>query len=343
MPAHSSWNALKLDYWAECSGRSRRGAPLLVHPVPSATPSQALLEGLVLDRLGAPPDYCAHPLGIASAVGTSTSLTLGLDPYLGRALYSFPEYCLASLLPSLSEPGCTDISGIPGLRVGGIDARRREIHLDLLAGRSGGPGSVSLVLPPRTTDTWTDILHRVAEHLGSQGAGQLWEDPGITAAEAEFLDMYPSLMANDVMAAATGSGLLRRVALFHTVTDFYRTRCWQDADSWKVDACVARTLPGSHDQLIQRLLHPRWGLPLHTAHQYCWCGDPYGPGQGGHTCSFYVENEADHHTLYLRVHTKQDGSDLTSRADVCRAVGAAPGWITRVFPQPNEEANVASG
>ncbi|MFE7951574.1 hypothetical protein [Streptomyces sp. NPDC057426] len=308
----------------------------MVHPVPPTTSSQALLEALILDRLGTPPDYCAHHLGIASVASTDTSLTMRLDPYIGGDVYPFPEHCLGRLLPSVPDPGTNnDLGGIAGLRVRGIDSRRRELHLEL-SNQCGGPGTVRLVLPSGTTDTWSEILRRVACCFEKQGFRPVWGEPGVTAAEKESLEAYPSLMRTMLQTASTGSGLLRRIALFHKVTDFYRVRCWQDGDSWKIDACAARSDPGSHDRLVQRLFHPRWGLPLTPAHRYCWCGEAYGPRQWGHTCSFYVDDKNGHHVLYLRVHTNADGPDLTERADTCRAAGAAPAWITRVFPPADE-------
>lgn len=71
-----------------------------------------------------PPDYCAHPLGIASVVGTPTSLTLHLDDRISSRRYSFPEHCLARLLPAVPRSGIAgEPSGILGLRMRGIKGR----------------------------------------------------------------------------------------------------------------------------------------------------------------------------------------------------------------------------
>ncbi|MFE5549222.1 hypothetical protein ACFQ71_36120 [Streptomyces sp. NPDC056534] len=91
MSDRSSWESRKLRYWSECSGQSRRTG----HPTPAASPAQARLESLVLERLGTPPDLCAHPFGITSLSSTATSLTLHLDAYMGLGRYSFPEHCLS--------------------------------------------------------------------------------------------------------------------------------------------------------------------------------------------------------------------------------------------------------
>ncbi|MFI8769410.1 hypothetical protein ACIGN6_31525 [Streptomyces sp. NPDC053792] len=271
-------------------------------------------------------------------MSTHTSLKLQLDPYIGGSVYSFPEHCLARLLPSLPTSGATnDIGGIVGLRVTGIDSGLRELCLEL-SDRCGGPGRVRLVLPPATQDTWQAILRRVARCFEQQGFRPVWGEPGVTAAEREYLEAYPSLMRTMVRASPTGSGLLRRIALLHTVTRFYEVRCWQDGDGWKIDACVAQSDPGSHDRLVQRLLHPRWGLALTLTHRFCACGEPYGSRQRGHTCTFYADDENGRHAVYLRVHTNPDEPDEAERADTCRAAGAAPDWISRVFPQPPDEA-----
>ncbi|AJC53675.1 hypothetical protein [Streptomyces sp. 769] len=74
--------------------------------------------------------------------------------------------------------------------------------------------------------------------------------------EADYLNAYPSLEGSRARRAAVGSALLRRIALFHTVAAFYRVQCWNDADSWKIDARTAHPRALWHDQLLQRLCHP---------------------------------------------------------------------------------------
>ncbi|MFJ5035961.1 hypothetical protein ACIQB5_50215 [Streptomyces sp. NPDC088560] len=62
-----------------------------------------------------------------------TSLTLHLDAYMGRQRYSFPEHCLARLLPSDPAPGSgDDVPGILGLRVSGVDAQDRQLRLRMV-------------------------------------------------------------------------------------------------------------------------------------------------------------------------------------------------------------------
>ncbi|MGW1659364.1 hypothetical protein [Streptomyces atratus] len=126
-----------------------------------------------------------------------------------------------------------------------------------------------------------------------------------------------------------GSALLRRIALFHTVTAFYRVQCWADGDSWKIDARTAHPRALWHDQLLQRLCHPRWGLPVHVAHRFCHCAEPDVPYQWNHTCAFYF----DGHTtgtddpLYLRVHASPKDATTTGRLRRCaRSAYRKTGW-----------------
>lgn len=284
-----------------------------------------------------PPDYCAHPLGIASAVGSPTSLTLNLDAFISSRRYSFPEYCLARLLPALPRPGTDDEpSGIVGLRVRGIESQGKEIHLGL-HGECGGPATVRLSLPAAATESWTSILQRLGSQHQAQGFRPVWSEPFLTPDERDFLTAYLSLTQAMKQAAPAGSALLRRVALFHTVAVFYRVRCWEDAGGWKIDACVSEPNADAHDRFVQRLCHPRWGFPMAVAHRFCWCGTSYSASQQGHTCSFYFDRhpaqDDDAEPVYLRIHTASEGRDLAERASTCRAVGADPAWIRKVFPR----------
>ncbi|CAM5542907.1 hypothetical protein GCM10010345_85640 [Streptomyces canarius] len=127
-----------------------------------------------------------------------------------------------------------------------------------------------------------------------------------------------------------GGGLLRRIALFHAVTAFYRVQCWDDGDSWKIDARTAHPRARWHDQLLQRLCHPRWALPLRVAHRFCRYAEPDTPYQWNHTCDFY----SDGHT------TGNDDSD--PRTDQPPTTSPDPALTHPAQPpQPTEVTGIA--
>ncbi|MER5974603.1 hypothetical protein ABT112_33705 [Streptomyces sp. NPDC002055] len=334
MSSRSSWESRKLRYWAECSGHSRRTGLRTSHPAPTASPAQTRLESRVLAQLGTSPSLCAHPFGIASLTSSGTSLTLHLDAYLDQERYSFPEHCLSRLLPAAPAPGSgDDVPGIPGLRVSGVKARGRQLHLHMVKG-PGQAATLVLALPNGLAEDWADIEGRHRHWCEHNGLRPLWTAPELDPVEADFLQAYPSLERGRTRQDAVGSALLRRIALFHTVTAFYRVQCWDDGDSWKIDARTAHPRAPWHDQLLQRLCHPRWGLPVHVAHRFCHCAAPDTPYQWNHTCAFYLEGHTGtDDSIYLRVHASPEGRDYDWQIATLRQVGAPAGWMSRAFPQ----------
>ncbi|MFG2885675.1 hypothetical protein ACGFYV_25855 [Streptomyces sp. NPDC048297] len=334
MNDRSSWESRKLRYWAECSGQSRRTGLRTSHPAPAASPAQARLESLALEQLGTSPDLCAHPFGIASLSSTATSLTLHLDAYLGHKRYSFPEHCLSQLLPAAPAPGSDDDPhGIPGLRMSGIEASGRQLHLHTVKD-PGQTATLVLALPKGLTEDWADIERRHRRWCDDNGLRPLWTDSQLDGVESRHVNAYPSLEASRARRAAVGSGLLRRIALFHTATAFYRVQCWDDGESWKIDARTAHPRARWHDQLLHRLCHPRWGLPVRVAHRFCRCAEPGSPFQWDHTCDFYFDsNTGNDDPIYLRVHASPEGHDYDRQFAILHQVGAPLGWMTRAFPE----------
>ncbi|MFG2716209.1 hypothetical protein ACGFX2_37615 [Streptomyces goshikiensis] len=333
MSRHSSWDSRKLRYWAECSGQPRRAGLPTTHPAPAASPTQALLESRVLEQLGTPPDLCAHPFGIAALSSlTRTSLTLHLDAYLGRERHSFPEHCLGRLLPAAPAAG-DDLPGIPGLRVCGIEARGRHLRLRMVEDL-GSDAELVLALPSELMEGWEEVERRHRRWCEDNGTRPLWASPTIDPLESAYLGAYPSLEGARVRRSVVGSALLRRIALFHTVAAFYRVLCWDEGDSWKIDARTAHPRAHWHDQLMQRLCHPRWGLPVEVSHRFCFCAEPYAPYQWGHTCSFYFggRTTTQDDPIYLRVHASPEGHDYDEQIRTFRQIGAPEGWMTRALP-----------
>ncbi|MEU9712647.1 hypothetical protein AB0E21_29170 [Streptomyces sp. NPDC047967] len=334
MNDRSSWESRKLRYWSECSGRSRRGGLRSSHPAPRASPEQARLESFVLKQLGTLPDLCAHPFGISSLSSSSTSLTLHLDAYVGLRQYSFPEYCLSRLLPA--DPGNgDDPHGIPGVRVSGIGAGGRQLLLDMV-GAPGQGAALVLVLPEGLTEGWEDIERRHRQWCEASGVRPLWTAAWrLDPVESRYRGAYCSFEGSRAGQGAVGSALLRRIALFHTVTAFYRVQCWDDGGSWKIDARTAHPRARWHDQLLRRLCHPRWGLPARVTHRFCHCAEPDTSYQWDHTCAFYFGCDTTSHDdpLYLRVHASPEGHDYDRQIAALKQVGAPASWMARAFPQ----------
>lgn len=332
----SSWDSRKLRYWAEASGQSRRTGLAGCNPPAAASPAQAVLESRILEQLGTSPDLCAHPFGIAAlSNGTRSSLTVHLDAYLGQERYSFPEHCLSRLLPAApASGGPDDLLGVPGLRVKGTEDRGRKLHLRMAEDLEPDVGLV-LALPSGMAEGWEEIGRRHRHWCEDNGMQPLWMRQATDRLEADCLNGYPSLERARAKRSVVGSALLRRIALFHTVAAFYRVQCWEDGDSWKIDARTAHPRAHGHDQLIQRLCHPRWGLPVTMSHRFCFCADPYAPYQWGYTCSLYFggRHGGEDDPIYLRVHASPEGRDYDWQIRTLRQIGAPEGWMARALPQ----------
>ncbi|MEU4090126.1 hypothetical protein [Streptomyces aureus] len=335
---HSSWKFSKLDYWTECSGRSRRTGLRTSHPAPPATPAQALLESHIIEQLGMSTDLSAHPFGIAAVTSSRACLTLHLDPYIGRQHHSFPAHCLSRLLPTTPAAGSGDEPrGILGLRISAIDPRRRQMQLHL-AEELGHPTSLVLALPSGTREGWELIERRYKHWYEANGLRPLWRTPRLDRVESAHIGAYPSLEDSRAQRAPMGSALLRRTALFHTVAAFYRVQCWDDGAGWKIDARTAHPLACWHDQLLQRLCHPRWGLPVTVSDRFCFCAEPNAPYQWGHSCSFYFDrhdkkgrgNQSD--PIYLRIHASPEGGTYDRQIETLSKAGAPSDWMARAFP-----------
>ncbi|MEU3619804.1 hypothetical protein ABZ725_47095 [Streptomyces sp. NPDC006872] len=260
---------------------------------------------------------------------------MSLDAYVGQEKYSFPEHCLSRLLPAAPAPGSGDEPhGIPGLRVSSIDARGREMRLHMVEDR-GQAATLVLAFPRGLPEGWEEVERRHRHWCEGNGLRPLWKSPGLDPVESAYINAFSSLERSRSRRAAVGSALLRRIALFHTVTAFYRVQCWDDGDSWKIDARTAHPLAIWHDQLLQRLCHPRWGLPVQVSHRFCHCAEPDSPYQWGHTCSFYFgdRDTREDDPVYLRVHASPEGRDYDRQIETLRQVGAPEAWMARAFPQ----------
>ncbi|MFD4814515.1 hypothetical protein [Streptomyces sp. NPDC058418] len=175
----------------------------------------------MFERLGGTIDYCAHPAGIAHVRPSADHLAVEVDPKLGPE-HSLSEHCLQALLPTQhtgsDEDEGREPGGIAGVRLLGIDAA--GLHLGL----AGTDARVTLTGP--VSKQWRTIVteHRASCH--DDDLVPLWDAPALTPLESAYLAADPTWWEEQADHAWVASGLLRRIALFHTVTKPYSVKYW---------------------------------------------------------------------------------------------------------------------
>ncbi|OEJ36377.1 hypothetical protein BGK72_38790 [Streptomyces agglomeratus] len=216
----------------------------------------------------------------------------------------------------------------------GIEAGGRQLRLHMLDSLGRAAGLV-LALPSGQAEGWEEVERRRRHWCKDNGLRPLWTAPRLDPVESAYLYACPSLERSRARRAAVGSALLRRIALFHTVAAFYRVQCWDDGDTWKIDARTAHPRAVWHDQLLQRLCHPKWGLPVNLSQRFCHCAEPDTPYQWNHTCAFYFDGNTTvkDDPLYLRIHASPEGRDYDRQIKTLRQAGAPEVWMTRAFPR----------
>lgn len=81
--------------------------------------------------------------------------------------------------------------------------------------------------------------------------------------------MYPP--PDESTLSWLGSGLLRRIGLFRTVSSAYTTDMWVSDDTWKIEMLSCLDVPLAHDEFITWLCDPVWGLDLSLREMWCTC------------------------------------------------------------------------
>ncbi|MEU8509262.1 hypothetical protein AB0C40_32115 [Streptomyces brevispora] len=124
-------------------------------------------------------------------------------------MYSFPEYCLSRLLPAAPVPGSGDEpAGIPGLRIGGINAGDRQLLL-YMAQDFGQAAAVVLTLPLGLSESWEEVERRHRHWCEGNGRRPLWTTSKLDPVESAYIHAFPSLERSRSRRAAVGSALLR--------------------------------------------------------------------------------------------------------------------------------------
>lgn len=334
--SHGSALTQKARYRSHCTGRGHQtslqqlASAVDQHPVPDADRDQARLEASVFERLGGTVDYCAHPVGVAYTLPATDHLVVGLDAKLGPR-HRLPQHSLGALLPtrytgtkdSVEGPG-----GIMGARLHRIDAD--GLHLGLV----GTDAHVILAGP--TPNQWRSILADHRAWCTDHQLAPLWDAPELTRPERDYLAQDPTWWEERAGTAWIASGLLRRIALLHTVTKPFCVRYWQHGLGWKFELCYEHGVSVDHDALIEHLTHPRWGMRLQVKRDFCACKPCDCDGGAERSCWFRFDPGLGYGDV--AVHFRRTRADYRT-ADVYErlvAAGAEPAWLEQALPAQHE-------
>lgn len=299
-----------------------------LRPIPSPSTSQALFESDVFSRLSDGGSWSAHPVGINGVrLGSHHDVIIYLDSHVELSSgdeYPMTAHALDRLLP-YSEPGI-QVNGVTGLRVAhvhGVDLHLRRVGTDSRIIIRGIPGC-----------NWTKYLNERWNLLAENGYPPLWKSSSWTDHERHHEESAPTVSRIERDIAWLGSGLLRRVALFHTASSAYSTRSWISDDEWIFELDAQYDVGIDHETLLSRLTDPIWGLPLRIAEHYCTCGNPRLPDDSRYMrqCIYYLEHpEGRPCGLQIRFRADPAGHEYDAREQLER-LGADMAWLDRVLP-----------
>lgn len=335
--SHGSLATQKARYRSRCTGIGHQES--LAHlqsvhgqegqdPVPFGGRDQARLEASVFGRLGGTSDYCAHPAGVARLHPDAGHLTVELDPRLGPD-YSLARHSLQVLLPTrytgAEQEGAAEPGGITGLRVLGIDER------GLGLGLAGTDARLTLAGP--SVRKWRVALAAHRADCRTDDCCPLWDAPELTPFEAAYLARDVAWWKKQSDVAWVASGLLRRIALFHTVTTPYCVRYWQHGLGWKFELRYEHGVPVQHDELLAHLTHPRWGLALQINREHCACKPCDCDGGAERNCFLSLGAGLGRQgSVGIHFRRSAAGRDLTNTYGRLVAAGAAAEWLDRALP-----------
>ncbi|MEU5162272.1 hypothetical protein AB0G74_22075 [Streptomyces sp. NPDC020875] len=279
-------------------GKLRQGEA----PIPTAAnPDQVLLEARVLlNLLESRNIYTRYPLGIVAVHPAPDTIGLQVES-VERA-----TEILFNILPAFGPDG--ELHGVPGLRI----ARWHKTAIELRV--LGQPARLRLSgLPCR--------LWRQAEADTLPG----WIDPAemrlcwrsspaqYTTVERERRNMWEDPDDDYVQRVRRGawlsSGLLRRAALLHTVSNAFAADGYHSLGA-NVAPLVVRSShvrghgPGPH-HIVAALLDPVFGLPLRVARFQGDTDESYGADQ-----HFVLKDRSGTGALDLRASTEKPSSRM---------------------------------
>ncbi|WP_432161523.1 hypothetical protein [Streptomyces sp. NRRL F-5630] len=303
-------------------------------PVPAANYDQTRLEAAVFERLGGTIDYCAHPAGVARVHPSPDHLVVDIDSKLGPK-HSLPEHCLQALLPTQytgpDEDEGRELGGIAGVRLLRVDTA--GLHLGL----AGTDARVTITGPD--SEQWRTLVteHRASCH--DANLVPLWDAPALTPFETAYLAADPTWWKEQADHAWVASGLLRRIALFHTVTKPYCVRYWRHGLGWKFELRYEHDVPMDHETLLAQLTHPRWGMPLQVTREHCVC-KPCDCDQGAERNCWYTLDTGGGRRDEIRIHFRRAsaGGDTEYEYGRLAAAGADPKWLVQALPSHHQSS-----
>lgn len=308
-------------------------------PVPDDASPQALLESQVLSKLGDGGAWSAHPLGIAHVrVRSDEPIVVHLDSHVELAQgdnYPMAFHALDRLLP-YAEPG-VQVNGVPGLRIAAI--RGNSLHLTLVNTNS------RLILRGIPGTSWNEFLDERWKSLDADGYPPLWKSPRLTTHERDDADSYRLVRQTELDMQWLGSGLLRRVALFHTSSSAYSTRSWITDDEWIFELDTRSDVRLDHDTLLSRLAAPGWGLSLRLSSHHCTCDDPPLPdSQYIRQCTYHLVNSQGLPCgMQIRFRSGPAMYTDDSGREKLLRLGAHTGWLDRVLPEDSNNSDEEAG
>ncbi|GLF98848.1 hypothetical protein [Streptomyces yaizuensis] len=269
-------------------------------PVPSAAnPDQVLLEAHVqLNLLKSRNIYTRYPLGIIAVHPAPDTIGLQVES-VERATET-----LFNILPVCGPDG--ELHGVPGLRITRWHKTAIELHVLGQPARlclSGLPHRLWRQAEAGTLSKWIDPAEMrlcwrssPTKYTTVKREGRsMWEDPD---------DDYTQTIRR---GAWLSSGLLRRVALLHTVSNTFV------ADGYRALDHVALVVRSSHvrgqgprpHHIVAALLDPVFGLPLRVARFRGDTDESYGADQ-----HFILRDRAGTAALDLRASTEKTPSRM---------------------------------
>ncbi|MGP3927939.1 hypothetical protein [Streptomyces sp. 8N616] len=306
-------------------------------PIPQASTQQAYLESQILAHLNSGGWWWAHPLGISAIRPSDRWPVVLLDSHTelsGGAAHPMSDFAIVQLLP-YAEPGI-QVHAIPGVRVAAT--RGADLHLAMI-------GTDARVILRATKGTnWRQELSERRESLLDGKLHPLWEEPGLTHYEREHEAEAPLTMRAERNLAWLGSGLFRRIALFHTSSSAYSTRSWIQSDEWRIELDTATGVSLDHNGFLARLCDRSWGIPLKIERHNCTCHLQFPPNRPlSRQCTYYLAHTHDDSgELQIRFRSERAFEDDGVRATL-ESVGAEQSWLNRVLPatEASEDAEAS--
>ncbi|MCF6472384.1 hypothetical protein FAF44_28905 [Nonomuraea sp. MG754425] len=299
-------------------------------PIPAAASgNQEILESQILLHLPGRHDYYTHPAGISQIQPSANRIIVNLDqlPLAERKL-ELAAYTLDCILP-VDRGSCHEMA-IPGLRV--IDISEEGAHFTL-AGTSA-----EVILAGPTPDEWRALLEAHKAACLDSGGRPLWNGSQVelAAIEADQLDHHAGRVTSSHDAAWIGSGLLRRVALFHTTASPYSIRYWDNSNEWAFELDHHLDSPMDHDSFIKKLTDSSFGIPLKIILIECSCRSCHCDDHYDRQCRLILEHQDKARPGTLQLRFRSIGNHSFKLLEGIRHdlldMGADHTWVDRVLP-----------